>query len=101
MVFAASQMPVATEQTNNTVESPESPSNTAVSTPTPQDAGFRSNGCVDISDLIFKCGFDASALLALSVCPALEDYRNTIGTSLHHVPHVDPHSILHMHPLLI
>jgi Condensin complex subunit 2 len=34
---------------------------------------------VDISDLISRCGFDASSLLSMSVCPALTLYRETIG----------------------
>lgn len=34
---------------------------------------------VDISDLISRCGFDASSLMSMSVCPALTLYRETIG----------------------
>ena len=54
----------------------------AAAVPPPASAPAGStNGVVDISDLIFKCGFDAQSLLSLTVCPALEGYRRTIGVS--------------------
>lgn len=34
---------------------------------------------VDISDLVFKCGFALSDLSGLTICPTLADYRKTMG----------------------
>ena len=36
-------------------------------------------GCVDISDMLSRCGFDAASLLSMSICPALSSYREMIG----------------------
>ena len=68
LVFAASQLPIEEQRNDHVLPS-------IASAP----AAVASTGCVDISDLIFKCGFDATSLLSLTVCPALEAYRGSIG----------------------
>ena len=37
------------------------------------------SGVIDISDMLTRCGFDATSLLSLSVCPALSTYREMAG----------------------
>jgi condensin complex subunit 2 len=34
---------------------------------------------VDVTDLVFKCGFAASDLTSMTLCPIFSDYRQTIG----------------------
>ena len=61
----------------------------AVSTTTTSSSSS-SSGSIDVSDLISRCGFDASSLLSLSVCPALESYREVIGVSESSIGAFDP-----------
>jgi hypothetical protein len=42
-------------------------------------APFSDKGLVDVSDLIFKCGFTVGDLLPMTVSSALDDYRRDIG----------------------
>lgn len=36
---------------------------------------------VDITDLVFKCGFAVEDLQGLGICPTLEEYRRTMGVA--------------------
>jgi len=76
LVFATAQRQEDEEEAT-TAAAVAAPAETTAGGPAVNTCG----GIVDVSDLIFKCGFDAQSLLSLTVCPALEDYRRTIGIS--------------------